>query len=86
MSALRPLLLGLALLLPVAAATEAPVSDARILEESATGEHWFLKGGDFTGAHYTPLDQVNTESVDALGLAWATDLPIPDGTATTPIS
>jgi quinohemoprotein ethanol dehydrogenase len=85
MTALRPLFLGIPLLLPLAGAAQSPMTDARILEESATGEHWFLKGGDFTGAHYTPLDQVNEDSVGELGLAWATDLPIPDGTATTPI-
>jgi len=46
---------------------------------------WSLKGGDFSGQHYSPLTQVNTVNIDRLGLAWASDLPIPDGVAATPI-
>ena len=52
---------------------------------SAGGANWFLKGGDFKGQHYSPLAQVNAANVGRLGLAWAADLPIPDGVATTPI-
>jgi quinohemoprotein ethanol dehydrogenase len=52
---------------------------------SSTGTNWGLKGGDFNGQHYSPLDQLNAANVDRLGLAWAADLPIPDGVATTPI-
>lgn len=52
---------------------------------SAGGVNWFLKGGDFKGQHYSPLAQVNAANVGRLGLAWAADLPIPDGVATTPI-
>lgn len=47
--------------------------------------NWPLKGGDFTGQHYSPLRQVNAANIDRLGLAWASDLPISDGVATTPI-
>jgi len=61
------------------------VSNKRILEESATGENWFLKGGRFDGQHYTPLTQVTDENVSDLGLEWAADLPTLDGIATTPI-
>jgi quinohemoprotein ethanol dehydrogenase len=52
---------------------------------STAGTNWGLKGGDFTGQHYSPLDQLNATNVEGLGLAWAADLPIPDGVATTPI-
>lgn len=52
---------------------------------STGGTNWSLKGGDFNGQHYSPLAQVNAANVDRLGLAWAADLPIPDGVATTPI-
>jgi len=61
------------------------VTNERVLAESASGENWFLKGGDFHGTHYTPLSQVNEDNVNTLGLAWAADLPIPDGISTTPI-
>jgi quinohemoprotein ethanol dehydrogenase len=52
---------------------------------SAGDTNWMVKGGEFNGQHYSPLAQVNKANVDGLGLAWAADLPIPDGVATTPI-
>ncbi|MCH8072764.1 MAG: PQQ-dependent dehydrogenase, methanol/ethanol family [Proteobacteria bacterium] len=67
------------------AAAEGEVTNKRVLEESATGENWFLKGGNFRGEHFSPLSQINDENVADLGLAWALDLPIPDGISATPI-
>jgi len=67
------------------ATAQGQVTNKRVLEESATGENWFLKGGNFHGDHFSPLTQVNDENVADLGLAWATDLPIPDGISATPI-
>ena len=70
----------------VADATRASdVDNARVLEESPSGENWFLKGGNFRGEHYSPLTQVSDDSIGDLGLAWATDLPTLDGISTTPI-
>ena len=73
--------------LPTAAAGQwvANVANERVLAESMTGENWFLKGGSFNGDHYSPLSQINEENVGDLSLAWTIDLPIPDGTPTTPI-
>lgn len=68
-----------------AAAGQAKITDERVLAESASGENWFLKGGNFRGEHFSPLAQVNAGNVDSLGLAWVTTIPIPDGIATTPI-
>ncbi|MBP17745.1 MAG: PQQ-dependent dehydrogenase, methanol/ethanol family [Gammaproteobacteria bacterium] len=50
-----------------------------------TDTNWALKGGDFSGQHYSALKKINVSNIDNLGLAWASDLPIPDGVATTPI-
>ncbi len=61
------------------------VSENRVLEEETAGEHWFLKGGGFSGEHFSPLETVNDGNVDELGLAWSADLPVPDGIAATPI-
>jgi quinohemoprotein ethanol dehydrogenase len=61
------------------------VTEKRVLEESAKGENWFLKGGNFRGEHFSPLSQVTDKNVADLGLAWATDLPVPDGISATPI-
>jgi quinohemoprotein ethanol dehydrogenase len=61
------------------------VTNERVLAESASGENWFLKGGSFRGEHFSPLSQINAGNVDRLSLAWSMELPIPDGTPTTPI-
>jgi len=61
------------------------VTDQRVLAQSDSGANWFLKGGSFRGDHYSPLTQIDATNVDDLGLAWASDLPLLDGIATTPI-
>jgi quinohemoprotein ethanol dehydrogenase len=81
---------GVLLLVAVGAAVEGfgaagNVTQERVLAEAARGSNWFLKGGDFNGRHFSPLTEINEETVDGLGLAWASDLPVPDGVSTTPI-
>ncbi|HCU89023.1 MAG TPA: hypothetical protein DGR97_03725, partial [Gammaproteobacteria bacterium] len=61
----------------------ADVTNKRILEESPTGENWFLKGGTFSGEHYSALTQINEKNISDLGLEWTADLPMQDGIATT---
>lgn len=61
------------------------VTEARVLDEAASGENWFLKGGNVGGQHFSPLQQVNDKNIADLGLAWATTLPVPDGISATPI-
>ena len=81
----RTLVIVCALLTTTAVLSAGKVTNERVLSESASGENWFLKGGDFRGTHYSALSQVNDENIDGLGLAWVADLPIPDGIAATPI-
>ena len=69
----------------LSAIAAADVTNKRVLDESANGENWFLKGGRFDGQHYSPLAQINEENISDLGLDWSTDLPTQDGIATTPI-
>ena len=61
------------------------VSEARVLAETFKGKNWFLKGGNFRGQHFSPLQEINDNTVTDLGLAWATKLPVPDGVSATPI-
>ena len=68
-----------------AALAAGDVYEERVLEETGSGANWFLKGGDFSGSHYSPLSQVTNQNVANLGLAWGTSLPISGGIATTPI-
>ena len=78
-------ILSLCLLFPVTLFGQANVTEERVLAESGSGENWFVQGGNFRGEHYSPLDQVNDGNVSKLGLSWSTDLPMKDGTPTTPI-
>ena len=56
-----------------------------MLDEESTGNNWLISGGNFRGDHFSPLDSVNESNVAELGLSWATDIPIPDGIAGTPL-
>lgn len=53
--------------------------------KSADGAEWLLRGGNFRGEHFSPLAQVNDESVTRLGLDWSVDLSLPNGIAATPL-
>ncbi|MGI9236640.1 MAG: PQQ-dependent dehydrogenase, methanol/ethanol family [Woeseiaceae bacterium] len=64
---------------------EGDVTEERVLAEAAGGANWFVKGGNFRGEHFSPLDEINDGTVTDLGLAWSTDLPVPDGISATPI-
>ncbi|MGB5722116.1 MAG: PQQ-dependent dehydrogenase, methanol/ethanol family [Woeseiaceae bacterium] len=61
------------------------VTEKRVLAEASSGVNWFLKGGNFRGQHFSPLRAINDKTVADMGLAWSTDLPVPDGISATPI-
>ena len=66
-------LVGFALLLVLAACGKAPNAD------------WPLHGRTSDAQHYSPLDQINRDTVGRLGLAWALDLDTDRGQEATPI-
>ena len=59
------------LFFPAIAIAQGDVTNERVLAEADTGENWFLKGGSFRGDHYSPLEEINEETVGNLGLACA---------------
>ena len=61
------------------------VSSSRLQAETNTGQNWLVKGGRLTGEHYSPLDQIKPENIDALGLAWAADIPSAIGLVAEPL-
>ncbi len=68
-----------------AALSAGDVTEKRVLEESAKGVNWFLKGGSFDGSHFSPLGEITRGNVGDLGLAWVSEIPAPDGISATPV-
>ncbi len=64
----RRITLGAALLASVTA--QAAVDNAA-LSDDADGRNWPAWGRSFSEQRFSPLDQINTESVGKLGLAWS---------------
>ena len=60
------------------------VDQAR-LEGTETNAEWLSYGRSYSEQRYSPLDQINTESVDELGLAWFHEFDTDRGQEATPI-
>ena len=60
----------------IASATPAPgqVTDARILNAAADEANWLAHGRTFDEQRFSPLTQINRETVSELGLAWFRDM------------
>jgi alcohol dehydrogenase (cytochrome c) len=67
-----PALLLCALLSAAVAAQNAGLTPAQILKPSA--ESWPTFHGDYSGRHYSTLDQINKSNVKSLSLAWTSRL------------
>jgi quinohemoprotein ethanol dehydrogenase len=59
-----------------AAAHGAQVIDNDSLSNEKDGVNWAAYGRTFDEAHYSPLTQITTETVQRLGLAWSLDLDV----------
>jgi len=45
------------------------------MADETPGANWLSYGRTYSEQRYSPLQQINTENVDQLGLAWSLDLP-----------
>ena len=59
------------------------VTDAMIA--AADGNEWLTYGRDYGEQRFSPLDQVNDQTVGQLGLAWSADLDTARGQEATPL-
>ena len=77
--------MGLSILTSIAAAGAAPVDDARLRAAASDRADWTTYGRDYTNQRFSPLDQINRQTVGALAPAWTfNDFPsvfIPKGVA-----
>ncbi|HKK93908.1 MAG TPA: PQQ-dependent dehydrogenase, methanol/ethanol family [Longimicrobiales bacterium] len=55
------------------------------LGNDAESEDWLAYGRTYSEQRFSPLDQVNTETVMDLGVAWYMDLPADRGLVSTPL-
>lgn len=77
------LMVGLATGLPVA--TAAPVDDARLRNAAAEKGNWITHGRDYAEQRYSPLEQLNQDTVRGLVRVWEYDTLLDRGHEATPI-
>lgn len=63
----------------------AAVDTERIIEEEELGHNWLSHGRTYDEQRFSPLDQINTDNVDEMGLAWYADFTSNRGQEATPI-
>src|SRR5690606_2714802 len=63
----------------------AQVTEQRLRAADAEPGQWMSRGRDYNEQHYSPLDQINTENVSQLGLAWYGDFDTNRGQEATPL-
>ena len=68
------LIIGIALVGTVQAAQR--LVDNSLLNDEQDGTNWAAFGRTFSEGHYSPLSQIDTQSVRRLGLAWSLDLDV----------
>jgi len=63
----------------------ANVDQARLNNAASEPGQWLTFGGTYSEQRFSPLDQINTENVDQLGLAWWVDIDTNQSQQTTPL-
>ena len=72
--------------LPASAARSyGELDTTRLMASAAEPGNWYTAGRDFGKSYYSPLDQINKETVGRLGLAWVSHLNTRRGLEATPI-
>ncbi|MCX2982616.1 PQQ-dependent dehydrogenase, methanol/ethanol family [Halieaceae bacterium IMCC14734] len=79
------LLLCLLLTASAASVAQMPVDQPRLLQAASDGDNWLAHGRDLQETRFSPLTQINTDSVERLGLAWSFDVPSTRGLEGTPL-
>ena len=63
----------------------AAVDSMRLTNADTEPGNWMAAGRDYWEQRFSPLDQINTENVDQLGLMWSADLDTSRGQEATPV-
>jgi quinohemoprotein ethanol dehydrogenase len=70
---------------PAAAPYAAAVNTARLVAADSEPGNWMSNGRDYGEQRFSPLDQITTENVSQLGLAWSADIDTSRAQEATPI-
>lgn len=70
---------------PEAVSTKSPVTDKRLVNAVNDNANWLTYDKDYTQQRYSPLAQINDETVADLGLAWSRDLDTQFAVEATPL-
>jgi quinohemoprotein ethanol dehydrogenase len=68
-----------------AAPPAAAVDEARLIAADEQPGQWLSYGRNYEEQHYSPLDEIDTDNVGDLGLAWYADIPLNQGQEATPL-
>ena len=79
------LVCALALSSAASGATPAAVDATRLSHANDEPGQWMTEGRTYDGQRFSPLKQINTESVSGLGLAWYADFDSNRGQEATPL-
>ena len=66
-------------------APEGAINAARLVNAGADDANWITYGRTYSEQRFSPLEQVNTETVGGLGLAWHADMDTARGQEATPL-
>jgi quinohemoprotein ethanol dehydrogenase len=77
---------GFAAAMTVASLSIAGDRSGALLSDSGNGANWAAFGRTYDEQHFSPLVEINTETVSRLGLAWAYDLTGSSNSVTAPLA
>jgi PQQ-dependent dehydrogenase (methanol/ethanol family) len=61
------------------------VTKARVMAAESNPDNWMTYGRTYSDQRFSPLQQINADNIDRLGLAWYADIPSRDGLSATPL-
>ena len=61
------------------------IDQSRIINADSEPHNWLAHGRDYNEQRYSPLDQINTETIQNLELEWSLDMGTTRGLEATPI-
>jgi quinohemoprotein ethanol dehydrogenase len=78
-------ILALALIQVAASQAPRPTDDARLKTAAGDAANWLMYGRTYDDHRFSPLAQINEQTIATLGLTWSRELPTTRGLEATPL-